>query len=321
MINEPGTIFNEHNSPTPMLKPGSGNTLVIPSSSLSSVPSVPSVSSVASVAIPVVARSSSSSVAIPVVARSSSSSVAKHRRGFTLIEIMFAIAILGVGLIMVAATFPIAIKWTTEDAQKTIGQTIAQSAVAYLYNNFGAGTIDAPPGTTAWIPLATLPLPAYELKSAIPYAQTVINPSTPYVSNPYALYSWTAVIREDPITFANPSTVPTWDVYIFVFNKGDINNIYGGSSPLPTLSPGTIGGGSIPIDTIGVDITSGQVVREIVDPTSGKYTAIGLTSGQISGDSIVYAPPATGQITGGTTSSNPQTASPTVYVYATTMKF
>lgn len=242
---------------------------------------------------------------------------AENRRGFTLIEIMFAIAILGVGLIMVAATFPIAIKWTTEDAQKTIGQTIAQSAVAYLYNNFGAGTIDAPPGTTAWISLATLPLPAYELKSAIPYSTTVGGTS----GNPYALYSWTAVIREDPITFANPSAVPTWDVYIFVFNTGDINNIYGGSSPLPTLSPGTIGGGSIPIDTIGVDITSGQVVREIVDPTSGKYTAIGLTSGQISGDSIVYAPPATGQTNGKTTSSNPQTASPTVYVYATTMKF
>ena len=214
---------------------------------------------------------------------------------------MFAIAILGVGLIMVAATFPIAIKWTTQDAQKTIGQTIAQSAVAYLTNN----TAYAPPGA-AWTAVGGASMLTYDLNSAIAYSATVGGTS----GNPYALYSWTAVIRLDPISFANPSSVRTWDVYIFVFNQGDRNSTYGGGQSTPVLSENTVTG--MPIGAIGVDLATGGVIRTIITPTGG-YGVTGENSTTNLSDSIIYAPPATGPST--------QTASPTVYVYATTLKF
>ncbi len=240
---------------------------------------------------------------------SSATSVAKNRRGFTLIEIMFAIAILGVGLIMVAATFPIAIKWTTQDAQKTIGQTIAQSAVAYLTNVYGPATANAPPSATAWTAVGSASMATYQLNSTVPYSSTLGGTS----GNPYALYSWTAVIRLDPISFADPAAIPTWDVYIFVFNQGDSKSTYGGgSSPTPTLSIATVSG--MPIGTTGVDLTTGGVVRTIIN-ANGQYAVTGLTTSAQTppNDSIIYAPPATGP--------SPQTASPTVYIYATTLKF
>ncbi len=300
MIHEPGTILKEHNSPNPSLKKGSGHTgsgnWFAPA--LSPSPS----------AINPVAPSSFVSSCLGGKNPSSLPFVANNRRGFTLIEIMFAIAILGVGLIMVAATFPIAIKWTTQDAQKTIGQTIAQSAVAYLANTYGQNTTYAPPSSAAWTSVGSASMATYYLNGTVPYSATVAGTS----GNPYALYSWTAVVRVDPLSFADPASVTTWDVYIFVFNKGDSNSTYGSGSPTPVLSTATVSG--MPVGTMGVDLTTGGVVRTIIN-ANGQIAVTGLTTSAQTppGDSIIYAPPATGP--------SQQTASPTVYVYATTMKF
>ncbi len=54
------------------------------------------------------------------------------RRGFSLAELMVAIGILGIGLLMVAATFPVGIEQTRTAANETLAPIIADEAFATL---------------------------------------------------------------------------------------------------------------------------------------------------------------------------------------------
>jgi hypothetical protein len=53
-------------------------------------------------------------------------------RGFSFTEILFAIMILGIGFIMVAAMFPVAIHQTETSRQETVGAAIARGGVGYV---------------------------------------------------------------------------------------------------------------------------------------------------------------------------------------------
>jgi prepilin-type N-terminal cleavage/methylation domain-containing protein len=55
-----------------------------------------------------------------------------RRRGFTFTEILFAVLILGIGFILVAAIFPVALRQTQVTGEETAGATIAKGGVAYL---------------------------------------------------------------------------------------------------------------------------------------------------------------------------------------------
>jgi prepilin-type N-terminal cleavage/methylation domain-containing protein len=54
------------------------------------------------------------------------------RRGFSFPEILFAVAVLGIGFIMVAAIFPVAIMQTQATMDETIGTAAARNGVGYL---------------------------------------------------------------------------------------------------------------------------------------------------------------------------------------------
>src|SRR5438477_264784 len=54
------------------------------------------------------------------------------RKGFSFTEILFAVMILGIGFIMIAAMFPVAIKQTENSQQETIGAAVARAAVDHL---------------------------------------------------------------------------------------------------------------------------------------------------------------------------------------------
>jgi prepilin-type N-terminal cleavage/methylation domain-containing protein len=56
----------------------------------------------------------------------------RRRRGFTFTEILFAVLILGIGFILIAAIFPVAIRQTQATGEETAGATIAKGGVAYL---------------------------------------------------------------------------------------------------------------------------------------------------------------------------------------------
>ncbi len=54
------------------------------------------------------------------------------RSGFTFMEVLFAIVLLGIGFIMLAGMFPVAIRQTQSTMEETAGSTVAQGAVKVL---------------------------------------------------------------------------------------------------------------------------------------------------------------------------------------------
>lgn len=71
----------------------------------------------------------------PVVTTSATTSSARRltaRAGFTFAEIMFAVVILGVGFIMIAAIFPVAIRQTQTTMEETQAAVSGRAALAYL---------------------------------------------------------------------------------------------------------------------------------------------------------------------------------------------
>lgn len=87
------------------------------------------------------------------------------RPGFSFTEILFAIMILGIGFIMVAAMFPAALQQTDNSTQETIAAAVARSGVAYVsqlgQSTFVATTDLGFPGTNLLVLRPTLnpPLP------------------------------------------------------------------------------------------------------------------------------------------------------------------
>ena len=59
-----------------------------------------------------------------------------HRRGFTFTEIMFAVILLGIGFIMLAGMFPVAIQQTRSAVEDTTAAAVAQSAARHLQQVF-----------------------------------------------------------------------------------------------------------------------------------------------------------------------------------------
>lgn len=54
------------------------------------------------------------------------------RPGFTFVEILFAVMILGIGFIMIAGIFPVAINQTQLNGDETVGAALARNGVHYL---------------------------------------------------------------------------------------------------------------------------------------------------------------------------------------------
>jgi prepilin-type N-terminal cleavage/methylation domain-containing protein len=76
-----------------------------------------------------------------------------RRRGFTFTEILFAVLILGIGFILIAAIFPVALRQTQATSEETVAATIAKGGVSYMakYNSQAYWYAPAlvPPATTA----------------------------------------------------------------------------------------------------------------------------------------------------------------------------
>jgi prepilin-type N-terminal cleavage/methylation domain-containing protein len=262
------------------------------------------------------------------------------RRGFSLVEILFAIFILGIGLLMIAAVFPVAIKWTNQDVQSTIGLVISRSAVAQIkaagLTGFGPMMV---PGYSFNADI-TMPQP-YRYGTPNPTPSVgIVQPAYGYTNNDLkASYWWQAVavpvnpsVGQGVAYTPNAPASTTYQVYIFVFSKGNVNNTYPENNQLwvrpNTPTPGTIVAPSLyrtvlhfvpddnamPTGSIGLDLDTGAVVRkEIINPPGTGTPYLGLSENvntSNADDLIVYAPPA-----------DNQEKSPLVYIYATTVTF
>src|SRR4051794_30334428 len=79
------------------------------------------------------------------------SAVRARSTGFSFAEVMFAVIILGVGFIMIAALFPVAIRQSKSTADETTAAAMAKSASSYVDAMVRNGNVSAS-GEVAAVP-------------------------------------------------------------------------------------------------------------------------------------------------------------------------
>ena len=109
--------------------------------------------------------------------------VSSARRGFSFTEILFAIMILGIGFIMVAAMFPVAIKQTENSQQETIGAAVARGAVDYVQQFAKQTYLDSQDKSPSGHPLCLL-------RPTVPFP--------PHLRNNYNLWTACTGTNDDP---------------------------------------------------------------------------------------------------------------------------
>src|SRR4051794_22937892 len=78
--------------------------------------------------------------------------------GFSFVEVLFAVMILGVGFIMVAAVFPVAIQQAQNASDESVSAAVAWNALTLIQEKFssaelpGAGAPENPVGTVQNVP-------------------------------------------------------------------------------------------------------------------------------------------------------------------------
>ena len=60
---------------------------------------------------------------------------APRRRGFSFTEVLFAVMVMGIGFIMIAAMFPVTIRQQQTTLEETVGASTANMALAYLQSS------------------------------------------------------------------------------------------------------------------------------------------------------------------------------------------
>src|SRR3954463_10483758 len=78
----------------------------------------------------------------------------RRRGGFSFTEVLFAVMVLGIGFIMVAAMFPVTISQTQATMRESVGANIARAAIDYLQSpgvatNENFPVTQVPPGKPA----------------------------------------------------------------------------------------------------------------------------------------------------------------------------
>ena len=266
-----------------------------------------------------------------------------------MIEILFAIMILGLGLVMVAATFPVAIKWTRQDTNKTIGRLIATNALGiietgYTPTAFSSVTSSSPQPLSATLP--SLIDRTYAFGTPSPYPDLPPAGWTPPASGvsfqtTNSLYFWTALICQAPsqATTTQPAVQPqpTYNLYILVFKKGNLTDTYTAST---SGTPSLLGTGGVysgtdtngtandylvpvvyqgvlsdmPIGAQGIDLTTGAVFRTIINDSTGTPQ---IWRSDVPLNASASAAPMTDPVAY-SPPANGQTASPLIYIYTTT---
>ncbi len=89
------------------------------------------------------------------------------RRGFSFAEVMFAVIVLGIGFIMIAAIFPVAISQTQESLSDSAGVTVGRTGSIVIANLLSEGGVPANPANG--VPVA-IPAPYGDISSYADYS-------------------------------------------------------------------------------------------------------------------------------------------------------
>ena len=168
-------------------------------------------------------------------------------RAFSLVEVLMATFILGIGLIMVASVFPVGANWTRQTTEDSIAQSIAQNAFTVIQKHYAVTSpysVYLDPNNVAngsGLPSPILlPPPLTPRRHFIPALPSLTRPAIPVTERAYLFgsptpfpvpvnslpsctYFWTALCRLDPIHSNGGAIVRSssykYDLYILVFRK------------------------------------------------------------------------------------------------------
>jgi prepilin-type N-terminal cleavage/methylation domain-containing protein len=162
--------------------------------------------------------------------RNPQSAMGLRRRGFSFVEVLFAVMILGIGFILIAGVFPVAISQTQTNGEETVGAAIGRNAVAYLSQIPVTGNVTYDQSNqNGWI--ATQPWPGAmrddgRVHAIFPRSDWPLNGSVgpPFWDGDIPLwhvtkgnmvqpddprFAWVAYYRRTQIPPVPPSTTPT----------------------------------------------------------------------------------------------------------------
>ena len=157
-----------------------------------------------------------------------------RHRGFNFIEILFAVILLGLGFIMIAGVFPVALKQTTQTATETTAALVVRDALRDIQN---AADVEGAGTTFAQTPNGFTPIPASTIAA--------VGGNQFYASDPR--YAWVAFYRRinatDPyaqvvvIVLQNPNFAdPTYPLNP-LHEPGSITPYNIPGTPTPTFNP------------------------------------------------------------------------------------
>lgn len=136
------------------------------------------------------------------------------RRGFSFTEVMFAVIILGIGFIMVAGIFPVALQQAKLTTEETTGAALARSGAGFLVNagDDSLATPNMPATGTATVPARSR---VSGLGQAAGSVWNNVLGNMIQVDDPR--FAWTALYRRDgdPAVAQKATWSPFAQVYVF----------------------------------------------------------------------------------------------------------
>ena len=123
----------------------------------------------------------------------------RFRAGYSFTEVMFAVVVLGIGFIMIAAMFPVAISQSAATSEESVGASIARGAVQHISAIAGrstmratdAGVTTAPPPVAPFTGIYT-PTPAAGPEPALGY------PIVPANTGSWQAVKGNLILQTDP---------------------------------------------------------------------------------------------------------------------------
>lgn len=229
------------------------------------------------------------------------------RQGFSFVEVLFAILILGVGLIMIAAMFPVAIRQTQATMEETVGRTVAVNGSTYvgavttgknlpstggtvkklpadLWDQVKGNMICSSDRRYAWVALYQRASDTSPTASIFVLALQCRN--QPTYSNAYVAEQWsfTASITEgygarDRITFAGDANA----LQYFLAPGSSVQLLTTLGDPWPTVQPMAYpynqSGGSIPNPAVTLGNRIDTYTFELASPQAGPDEYVVVDSG------------------------------------------
>ncbi|MGN6366672.1 MAG: type IV pilus modification PilV family protein [Phycisphaerae bacterium] len=241
---------------------------------------------------------------------------------FSLVEVLVAIFVLGIGLLMVAALFPLGGNWTRRSAEEGMAQSVARSAFALIQQRYAqaqAGGMSIANTPDAVLQNVTILPGLHEDPPVIAPNERACDLGTPLPAPAPATcsYFWTALVQKANNNAGGGRAV---NLFILVFHKGsadqtfdNISNELPGARPpgaswAPTLAAvSPTRDDAIRPGEFAVGQQSGTLYRRIVDSAGHFAFQPPLDPAD---NTLLVAPPADGTA-----------ASPLVYVYQTTLSF